>query len=42
MKRIVCLLISAIMILSLFAMPAGAAERSGAVFEVDEFYRTAE
>jgi len=42
MKRMVCLLISAIMILSLFAMPAGAAERSGAVFEVDELYRTAE
>lgn len=41
MKRIVCLLISAIMILSLFAMPAGAAEKSGAVFEVDELYRTA-
>lgn len=42
MKRIVCLLISAIMILSLFAMPAGAAEKSGAVFEVDELYRTAD
>ncbi len=42
MKRIFCLLISVIMILSLFAMPAGAAEKSGAVFEVDELYRTAE
>ncbi len=42
MKRIFCLLISAIMILSLFAMPAGAAERSGAVFAVDELYRTAQ
>lgn len=42
MKRIVCLMISAIMTLSLFAMPAGAAERSGAVFEVDELYRTSE
>ncbi len=42
MKRIFCLLISAIMMLSLFAMPAGAAEKSGAVFEVDELYRTAE
>lgn len=42
MKRIVCLLISAIMILSLFAMPAGAAEKSGAVFAVDELYRTAQ
>lgn len=42
MKRIVCLLISGIMILSLFAMSAGAAEKSGAVFEVDELYRTAE
>lgn len=42
MKRIVCLLISAIMILSLFAMPAGAAEKSGVTFAVDELYRTSQ
>ena len=42
MKRIVCLMISAIMTLSLFAMPAGAAERSGVTFAVDELYRTSQ
>ncbi len=41
MKRFVSILISALMIISLFAFPSAAAERSGAVFAVDELYRTA-
>ncbi len=42
MKRIICTFIAVLMILSSFAFPADAAEESGAVFEVDELYRTSE
>ena len=44
MKRIICILISALMILSSFAFLANAADpaRTGRSFAVDEFYRTAE
>ena len=41
MKRIICTLISALMIISFFAFPSAAADKSGTVFAVDEFYRTA-
>ena len=40
MKRVICVLIAFLMILSTLALTAGAADKSGAVFAVDEFYRT--
>ena len=40
MKRIICAVISVLMILSLCAFYAFAAEKSGAVFAVNEYYRS--
>lgn len=40
MKRIISLVISVLMIISTFVFSVNAAERSGATFAVDEFYRT--
>ncbi len=42
MKRIICAVISVLMIISTFAFSISAAEKSGTVFAVDEFYRTAQ
>ena len=42
MKRIICAVISVLMILSSCAFYAFAAEKSGATFAVDEIYRSAE
>ena len=41
MKRIICAVISVLMIISTFAFSINAAEKSGTVFAVDELYRTA-
>ena len=40
MKRTICLIISAVMILSLLTFFTAAADKSGAIFAVDEFYRS--
>ena len=40
MKRTICLIISAVMILSSLTFFTAAADKSGAIFAVDEFYRT--
>ena len=40
MKRIISLVIAVLMIISTFVFSVNAAERSGATFAVDEFYRT--
>ncbi len=41
MKRIICAVISVLLIISSFTFFAAAAEKSGATFAVDEFYRSA-
>ena len=41
MKRIICAVISVLMIISTFAFSINAAEKSGVTFAVDELYRTA-
>ena len=41
MKRIICAVISVLMIISTFAFSINAAEKSGTIFAVDELYRTA-
>ena len=40
MKRTICLIISAVMILSSLTFFTAAADKSGAIFAVDEFYRS--
>ena len=40
MKRTICLIISVVMILSSLTFFTAAADKSGAIFAVDEFYRT--
>ncbi|MBO5971135.1 MAG: metallophosphoesterase [Clostridia bacterium] len=42
MKRIICAVISVLMIISTFAFFINAAEKSGVTFAVDELYRTAQ
>ena len=42
MKRIICAVISVLMIISTFAFSINAAEKSGVTFAVDELYRTAQ
>ena len=40
MKRTICILLSALMLISSFVFVTTAADKSGAIFAVDEFYRT--